>query len=80
MGAAMSSYGVRLFIFFAGVFVLMAVIIVASIRYARKRTRDLAEIAQKIGFQFIGNNWSGPSSHRSTRLRCFSATAEISTT
>ena len=46
---------------FAGFLALMAVIITASVLYARKRTRELAEVAQRIGFRFIGNNWSGPS-------------------
>lgn len=68
----MSSDGVRLFILFAGVFVLLAAMIAASVRYARKRARELTEIAQQIGFQFIGKNWSGPvlsSQHKTSLLQ-----------
>ncbi len=49
------------FYFLGGMLVLMAVIITASVRYAKKRTRELTEVAQQIGFQFVGKNWSGPS-------------------
>jgi len=56
----MNSRDVIPFIMFGGFFVLMAVIITASVLYARKRTRELTEVAQRIGFQFIGNG-SGPS-------------------
>jgi hypothetical protein len=56
----MNSQNVIPFIMFGGVFVLMAVIITASVLYTRKRTRELTEVAQRIGFQFTGNG-SGPS-------------------
>jgi len=56
----MNSHDVIPFLMFGGFFVLMAVIITASVLYARKRTRELAEVAQRIGFQFIGNG-RGPS-------------------
>jgi hypothetical protein len=58
--------------FFAGVIVLMAIIIAASVRAAKKRTRELAEAAQQIGFQFLGNAWSGPAvspQHRTSILQ-----------
>jgi len=55
----MNSNDVIPFIMFGGFFVLMAVIIVGSVLYARKRTRELTEIAQRIGFQFIGKG-TGP--------------------
>jgi len=57
----MSSHDILPLIFLAGFLALMAVIITVSILYAKKRTRELTEIAQQIGFRFIGNNWSGPS-------------------
>src|SRR5271170_6144912 len=60
MSAAMNSGDVIRFIMFGGFFALMAVIITASVLYARKRTRELTEVAQRIGFQFVGNG-SGPS-------------------
>jgi len=56
----MSSRDVIPFVMFGGFFALMAVIITASVLYARKRTRELTEVAQRIGFQFIGKG-SGPS-------------------
>lgn len=56
----MSSHDVIPFIIFAGFLALMAVIITASIKYAKKRTRELTEVAQQIGFRFVGKNWSGP--------------------
>jgi hypothetical protein len=49
------------YLFFGGVLVLLATIVSISIHYARKRTRDLTEVAQQIGFQFVGKNWTGPS-------------------
>ncbi len=42
--------------------------ITASIRYAKKRTRELAEVAQRIGFGFVGNNWTGPSLPSAPRI------------
>ncbi|MGP0021280.1 MAG: hypothetical protein ACLPHP_22110 [Candidatus Sulfotelmatobacter sp.] len=56
----MTSHDVIPFLIFAGFFALMAVIITASVLYARKRTRELTEVAQRIGFRFIGNG-GGPS-------------------
>jgi hypothetical protein len=53
-----SNYLVPIF-FIAGVIVLMAIIITASVRAARKRTEELTAAAQQIGFQFLGNSWSG---------------------
>ena len=47
-------------IFIAGFIVLMAFIIAASVRAARKRTLELTTTAQQIGFEFLGNTWSGP--------------------
>jgi hypothetical protein len=57
----MSSHDTFPFIFFGGFLALMAVIVTASVHYARKRTRELAEVAQRIGFRFIGKSGSGPS-------------------
>jgi hypothetical protein len=48
------------FLMFGGMLVLFASIIVASLHYSRKRTRELTEVAQQVGFIFVGNNWSGP--------------------
>jgi hypothetical protein len=56
----MNSHDVILFIMFGGFLALMAVIITASIKYAKKRTRELTEVAQQIGFRFVGKNWGGP--------------------
>jgi hypothetical protein len=49
------------YLFLAGTLALVAVIITISVHYAKKRTRELTEVAQQIGFQFVGKNWSGPS-------------------
>ncbi len=49
------------YVFFGGMLVLLATIVSISIHYARKRTRDLTEVAQQIGFQFVGKAWTGPS-------------------
>lgn len=40
--------------------VLLVVIIVWSILYAKKRSQDLAAAAQQIGFTFMGDTWHGP--------------------
>jgi len=48
------------FLLFGAFFVLMAVIITASVIYAKKRTRELTAVAQQIGFQFVGKYWTGP--------------------
>jgi hypothetical protein len=37
-----------------------AVIMAFAIRQARQRTRDLAALAQQMGFTFEGKNWRGP--------------------
>jgi hypothetical protein len=57
----MNSHDVIPFIMFGGFFALMAVIITASVLYAKKRTRELTEVTQRIGLQFVGRNGSGPS-------------------
>jgi hypothetical protein len=36
-------------------------IIVISVRYAKNRARELAKVAQGIGFRFVGNDWSNAS-------------------
>lgn len=67
----MNQHGVP-FVFFGIVLVLMAALVVFSIRYARKRTRDLAAVAQQIGFNFVGKNWQAPvlpSDHKTTLLQ-----------
>jgi len=44
-----------------GVFIALVVaLIVWGNRYARKRTQELAEVAQQIGFTFLGKMWRGP--------------------
>ncbi len=55
----MDSDNVIPFIMFGGFFVLVAVIITVSVIYGRKRTRELTEVAQRIGFQFVGKG-AGP--------------------
>src|ERR1700675_3022930 len=60
------------YFFVGGMVALAAAIIVISVHYARKRTRELAEIAQQVGFRFVGNTWSGPSlsaSHKTSLLQ-----------
>jgi hypothetical protein len=37
-----------------------AVITVLAILQAKQRTRALAELSQRMGFTFLGNNWRGP--------------------
>lgn len=49
------------YLLFGGFLALMAVIVTASILYAKKRTRELNAVAQQIGFRFLANHWSGPS-------------------
>jgi len=49
------------YFFFGGMLVLVAIIVSISLHYARKRTRELTAVAQQIGFQFIGKDWTGPS-------------------
>jgi hypothetical protein len=56
----MNSQNVIPFIMFGVFFAVMAAVIVASVHYARKRTRELTEVAQRIGLQFIGAG-GGPS-------------------
>lgn len=64
----MSSHEIFPFIFFAGFLALVAVIVTVSVLYAKKRTRELTAAAQQIGFTFVGNNWSGPSSQHKPSL------------
>jgi hypothetical protein len=75
----MNSHDVIPFLMFGGFFVLMAVIITASVLYARKRTRELAEVAQRIGFQFMGTDVARRS-RPNPRSRCCSALVEDSAT
>jgi hypothetical protein len=56
----MSSHDVLPVIFLVGFLALMAAIIVGSVLYAKKRTRELTAAAQQIGFRFVGKHWSGP--------------------
>lgn len=35
-------------------------IIVWSLRYAKKRTQEFSQIAQLMGFRFLGKTWQGP--------------------
>lgn len=39
---------------------LTAAIVALAIRQARQRTRDLAALAQNMGFTFLGDGWQGP--------------------
>jgi hypothetical protein len=48
------------FVFFGILLVLTAALIVWSIHYGKKRTREFTEIAQQIGFKFLGKTWRGP--------------------
>jgi hypothetical protein len=65
-------FRLRPLFFLGGFLALMAVIITASIRAAKKRTREMAAAAQQIGFRFVGNTWSGPalsSQHKTSLLQ-----------
>jgi hypothetical protein len=42
-----------------GIAVAIAIVVLA-VRQARQRTRDLAALAQRMGFTFLGNDWRGP--------------------
>jgi hypothetical protein len=71
-GAFMDHHHIFPFFFVGGMLVLGAAVIVISVLYARKRTRDLTEVAQQIGFRFLGNTWSGPplsASHKTSLLQ-----------
>ena len=60
------------YLFFGGTLVIVATIVSISIHYARKRTRELTEVAQQIGFQFVGKAWPGPalsSQHKTSLLQ-----------
>jgi len=35
-------------------------VVLWSLRYAKKRTEDLGQIAQQMGFRFLGRMWRGP--------------------
>ena len=61
LGAAMPSDQIIPYLFFGGMLVLVATIVSVSLHFARKRTRELTEVAQRIGFQFVGKAWTGPS-------------------
>jgi hypothetical protein len=60
-GAFMQSSSLIPYIFVVATFALMAVIITVNLHYARKRTRELTEVAQQIGLRFVGKDWRGPS-------------------
>lgn len=61
LGAAMPSDQLIPYLFVGGMLVLVASIVSISIHFARKRTRELREVAQRIGFQFVEKAWTGPS-------------------
>lgn len=48
-----------LWFFGFGISAVLAIFALAILQ-ARKRTRDLAAIAQRMGFTFVGNDWRGP--------------------
>ncbi len=48
------------FLFLGIVIALTISIVLWAARYARKRTEELAQIAQQLGFSFLGNTWQGP--------------------
>ena len=54
---------------FFGIVVAVAVpLILVSVHYAKKRARELTELAQQIGFQFLGSKLNPPPSGPSTFL------------
>lgn len=40
--------------------VFFAAFVAITVRAQRKRTREMAAIAQQIGFRFLGDHWGGP--------------------
>jgi len=54
-------------------FLVLAIVLIAlAILYAKKRSKDLAEAAQRLGFTFMGNTWRGPmlnSQHKACLLQ-----------
>ncbi len=56
----MTQNSLFVFWFFGFVLLVIAVIAVMAIRQARQRTRDLAALAQTMGFSFLGQGWRGP--------------------
>jgi len=49
------------FLMFGFFIALVVALIVWGIHYARKRTAEFSQVAQQIGFQFLGDTWRGPS-------------------
>ena len=56
----MRQYPQFVFWFFAIGLAFIGVIAALAVRAARKRTGELAAVAQQIGFSFVGNSWNGP--------------------
>ena len=48
------------FLMFGLFIALVVALIVWGNRYARKRTAEFSQVAQQLGFQFLGNRWRGP--------------------
>lgn len=56
-------------LWFFGIVVAVAIpLILVSVHYAKKRARELTELAQQIGFQFLGSKLNTPPSGPSTFL------------
>ena len=49
------------FLMFGSFIVLVVSLIALGMRYATKRSAGFSQVAQQIGFQFLGDTWSGPS-------------------
>lgn len=56
----MTNANAPIFWFFGFFLALTIVIVVWSIRYAKKRSQELAAAAQQLGFTFMGKIWRGP--------------------
>lgn len=47
--------------FFLGILAAITIsVVVWALRNARERTREFSDVAQQIGFRFLGNGWRGP--------------------
>jgi len=49
------------FLLFGTVALFMVALIAWGMHYAKQRAKDLSDVAQQVGFTFVGKNWSGPS-------------------
>jgi hypothetical protein len=75
MSATMRGDDLLPYLFFGGALVFLAIIVSITLHYARKRTRELTEVAQRIGFRFVGKIWAGPSLSSHPRISLLQRTS-----